>query len=761
LRLRPSGFSVRFTLLAVAILLFGVVGGCAPTPIPAVTPTPALTPSPTPVPGSAPAATPAPVVAWSSQFGTENWDRCNAVAVDGEGNIILGGATQGALPGKTLGGHWDAYVQKYSPAGVEQWTLQFTNFNSVGVLAMAVDREGNIIVAGHVQGALPGETFAGGQDDAYVRKYTPDGTELWTHQFGSAGSEQAFGVVADASGNIIVVGGTYGALPGQTQVGDEDAFARMFSPAGVEMWTSQFGTSAGDRAIGVTVDGTGNILVAGRTEGALSGQPPTGSSDAFVREFSPAGDELWTRQFGSAAPDAANAVAADMSGNIIVVGYAMGALPRQTLVGYNDAFVRKLSPAGVEMWTSQFGSPISAGAYAVAVDRDGNIIVAGNTLAELPGQTLVGMDDVFVREFSPAGVEMWTSQFGSPAPDRAAGVAVDGAGDIFIVGDTNGALPGHTQLGYMRAQTRQGDLDAFIIALTPQAPLTVAPGAPLTPQAAKIKVVFHPDYQKVYSQVPAAAPGRMESILEELQGSYDFVKPEPASEEDLRMVHTQRLIDSIKLDPQLYQLARLAVGGAILAGELGAARQPAFALIRPPGHHASADNACSYCYFNNIAVAVMKLLDEKKIKSALIVDIDLHFGNGTDDIFRDDSRVTYYYLPMVGRDALKPPPGESWVESGLTWVYEPEKDRIPQLQALEAYLRNATGYDILAVSAGFDRAKEGRGRIFEVGDYATIGRLLKEAAERNCQGKRFAVLEGGYNELVLGQDVEAFLDGFG
>ena len=301
-------------------------------------------------------------------------------------------------------------------------------------------------------------------------------------------------------------------------------------------------------------------------------------------------------------------------------------------------------------------------------------------------------------------------------------------------------------------------------AVTPTPTPTPAPTpevpAPLTPQATKIKVIFHPDYQKVYSQDPDAAPGRMEAILKELEGFYDFVKPEPACEEDLRRVHTQRLIDSVKLDPQLYEVASLSAGGAILAGELAVKGEVTFGLIRPPGHHASPNNSSNYCYFNNIAIAVRKLLDEKKIERALIVDFDLHFGNGTADIFRDDSRVTYYYLPEVGKVLLEPPPGESSVETNLDYLYKPEEDRIPQLQALEEYLKNTTGYDILAVSAGFDGGKEDWGGIFEIEDYRSIGILLKEAAEKNCQGRRFAVLEGGYNHQVLGKNVKAFLEGF-
>jgi hypothetical protein len=428
-----------------------------PTLAPAPTPTPTPTPSPTPTPGPAATAAPSPVIAWTRQFGSPAWDRGNAVAVDKEGNTIVVGATQGALPGQTLGGDWDAYMRKYSPAGTELWTIQFTNSVSVGVLTVAVDREGNIIAAGHTVGALPGQTPAG-DDDAYVRKYSPDGTELWTHQFGSSAAEWAFGVAVDSSGNIIVVGATDGTLPGQTNAGGEDAYVRKLSPEGAELWTYQLGSPGPDRAVGVAVDGSGNIIVAGRIQSALLevdpveegiSTPPTGSSEAYVRKLSPTGTELWTHQFGSPGltEAEASAVAVDGSGNVIVVGHIVGALPGQTRVGYDDAFVRKLSPAGAELWTRQFGSPIYSGASGVAVDASGNIIVAGHVQGALPGQTRAGLDDAFVRKLTPEGVELWTLQFGSPLADAATGVALDASGNIIVAGESYGALPGQTQAG--------------------------------------------------------------------------------------------------------------------------------------------------------------------------------------------------------------------------------------------------------------------------------------------------------------------------
>ncbi len=371
----------------------------SPTATAAATPprTPTPVPTPTPTPGPAPTAAAVPVAEWTHQFGSPALDRGNALAVDGEGNIIVVGATQGALPGQTLGGYWDGYARKLSPTGAEMWTLQFTNSVSVGALAVAVDGAGNIIVAGHVQGELPGQTGAG-LDDAYVRRLSPDGVELWTHQFGSADSDWAFGVALDRSGNIIVAGAANGALPGQTSAGGEDAFVQKLSPEGNELWTSQFGSAASDRVWSVSLDGSENIVVAGRTQSALPGQTSAGSWDAFVRKYSPDGTELWTRQFGTPLSDEAFAIAVDGTGNAFVAGDTEGNFPGQTQTnaGYDDASVHKLSPAGADLGTREFGSPAPDVAFGVAVDGTGNIFAAGATSGAMPGQTSVGNWDAFV-----------------------------------------------------------------------------------------------------------------------------------------------------------------------------------------------------------------------------------------------------------------------------------------------------------------------------------------------------------------------------
>ena len=181
-----------------------------------------------------------------------------------------------------------------------------------------------------------------------------------------------------------------------------------------------------------------------------------------------------------------------------------------------------------------------------------------------------------------------------------------------------------------------------------------------------------------------------------------------------------------------YEIALLAAGGAIKAAELAAGREPAFALIRPPGHHASRDHCWGFCFFNNMAISIAKLRKEGKIETALIVDIDLHFGDGTSNIFENTPQVMYFH-----------PEG---------------RNRHEFVDGVSRFLAQ-TKADVVAVSAGFDRYEEDWGGLLKTEDYETIGKLVKEWAERVCQGKRYGVLEGGYNLNVLGRNVKALLKG--
>ena len=244
-----------------------------------------------------------------------------------------------------------------------------------------------------------------------------------------------------------------------------------------------------------------------------------------------------------------------------------------------------------------------------------------------------------------------------------------------------------------------------------------------------MKVVYSQEYKQVYSSDPASSPGRIEAIEFALAGKVNYIEPQPASEEDIGLIHTPRHIAEVRREG-VYDIAALAAGGAIKAAEIGLS-EPCFAVIRPPGHHASADSAWGFCYFNNMAVALVKLKRKDKIKKAFILDFDLHVGDGNINTLETKGFVTILN------------PGGA--------------DRSEYLKTVTNAL-NKTDADMIAVSAGFDNHEDDWGGLLKTEDYTYMGKLVRETARRN-NGGCFGILEGGYNHAVLGKNVLAFIEG--
>ncbi|MBY9004545.1 MAG: histone deacetylase family protein [Candidatus Lokiarchaeota archaeon] len=255
-----------------------------------------------------------------------------------------------------------------------------------------------------------------------------------------------------------------------------------------------------------------------------------------------------------------------------------------------------------------------------------------------------------------------------------------------------------------------------------------------------MKIIFHERYyDSTYAMDPAAASGRLEGIVEILSKNedFEFISPQPATKEDILRAHSKRHYDNIKRDYTLFELASLAAGGAILAAKKAFEGEPTFAVIRPPGHHASSDSCWGFCYFNNISISLLKLFSERKIKSGFVLDFDLHTGDGNLNILShrsDEFRV----------DILNP-------DSSTNEDY---------ISRVERYMENLHDIDILVASAGFDQGKDDWGGLLEPEDYNTLGAMMKKYATKLCDGKRYALLEGGYNHDVLPINVNSFCQGF-
>ena len=244
-----------------------------------------------------------------------------------------------------------------------------------------------------------------------------------------------------------------------------------------------------------------------------------------------------------------------------------------------------------------------------------------------------------------------------------------------------------------------------------------------------MKVVFHDDFYQVYTDDPAAGPGRMEAVVSGITAIADWVAPEPAPEGAIAAVHTAEHIARIRRSG-LYDIAALAAGGAMRAAEIGMS-EPCFAAVRPPGHHASAGSCWGFCFFNNMAIAIEALKRSGRIRSAYILDFDLHFGDGTENILGRSSYVTIHN------------PGSH--------------DREAYLEEVEQELRRYPA-DVIGISAGFDNHRQDWGGLLTTDDYTTMGRMVRFAAQRNGAGC-FAVLEGGYNDEVLGHNARALMQG--
>ena len=258
---------------------------------------------------------------WARQFGTSWPDSASDVATDEAGNVFVVGQTGGVLPGQSRqGGHSDAYLRKYDGEGNELWTRQFGGQGDDGAQDVVADDFGNVYVVGNTAGNFPSGIIVGGISGAFLRKYSPDGAEVWERQFGVENFASANGVDVDIEGNVYVAGQVEGALPGQIGAGFNDAFLRRYDSEGRMLWTAQFGTEGGDFATDVAVDGDGNVYVVGWSRIEQSGQFNAISIHTFVHKFDGDGQRLWARQLDAEGFDRATGVVVDTQGNAYVVG---------------------------------------------------------------------------------------------------------------------------------------------------------------------------------------------------------------------------------------------------------------------------------------------------------------------------------------------------------------------------------------------------------------------------------------------------------
>ena len=388
---------------------------------------------------------------WTKLLGTSVNDNANALTTGLDGSIYVCGYTGGALDGQTSRGDLDAFVTKYSADGTKAWTKLLGSSYDDRATALTTGLDGSIYVAGQTIGVLDGQTSSNG--DAFITKYSADGTKAWTKLLGSSGNEEAHALTTGLDGSIYVSGQTSGAFDGQTDSGGTDAFLTKYSADGTKAWTKLLGTASSDYAQALTAGLDGSIYVAGHTDGALDGQTNSGDGDAFLTKYSADGTKAWTKLLGSSGTDTANALTTGLDGSIYVSGYTNGALDEQTNSGMVDAFLTKFNPNGTKEWTQLLGTSGEDLATALTTGVDGSVYVGGYTYGSLDGQASSGYWDAFITKFNPDGEKEWTKLLGSSSSDQTYALTTGADGAVYMSGRTFGNLDG---------QLNSGNWDVFI-----------------------------------------------------------------------------------------------------------------------------------------------------------------------------------------------------------------------------------------------------------------------------------------------------------
>jgi acetoin utilization deacetylase AcuC-like enzyme len=256
------------------------------------------------------------------------------------------------------------------------------------------------------------------------------------------------------------------------------------------------------------------------------------------------------------------------------------------------------------------------------------------------------------------------------------------------------------------------------------------------------------------------------------------LEPTAATVEDLARIHNRHHLELVAgtagraamLDPdtftspESYEIALLAAGAAIEAARHAwQTSEPAMALVRPPGHHAEPDRVMGFCLFNNIAIAAAALRADGVEKIA-IVDIDVHHGNGTQAAFFRDPSVLFisshqfpYYPGTGAAEEIGDGPGRGFTINVPLAAGATDTDYLAAYRSVVTPALGRFQPQIILVSAGFDAHERDplAGMRMTAGGYATLVSLIRDAAERHCNGRLALVTEGGYHLQALHESLEA------
>lgn len=392
-----------------------------------------------------------PQLIWGKQWGTKAGDFLSDIASDGQGNIYISGMTYGSLFGQNQG-EIDIFILKLDSNGQVIWSRQLGTARDDGTAKIAVDRQANIYVLSETERDWFGKSS--GREDIVVLKLSANGELLWGKRFGT--NDQDFGtdIAVDRQGYVYITGSVRGSLfaeyqRGELGEGEEEGFLAKLDPDGNLVWGKQF---KDDIPEAIAVDSQGNIYVSGTAYDYVNN-----TIVALLAKFTSNGTLVWREVLPANVDEGFLSISVNRNGDVCVAGEVIVYLDENKLVSVSDAFLAKYDGTnGQRLWSkrlkSQEQGDISESFKDVRVDEQGNIYVVGFAEGSLFGNHL-GDSDVVLSKFDSEGNMIWSKQWGSVKGEVGESIALDGAGNIYVAGQTQGDLYG----------TNEGGMDIFVV----------------------------------------------------------------------------------------------------------------------------------------------------------------------------------------------------------------------------------------------------------------------------------------------------------
>jgi hypothetical protein len=385
------------------------------------------------------------------------------VTTDLSGAIALTGPFNGGIDfgGGNLVSTGDPsfYITKLTAGGAHVWSGRTGGGNDTAT-SLAIDSGGSTLITGYFDGELDlGTGILTGDDDLFLARFEASGEPAWSRkvgeQFAWDGARDI--AVSHADGSIHLTGraggmANFGAGPiAESQ--SATLFAAKLNTSGIAIWSRAFGSDGYADGEKIAVDKDGNTIVAGEFSGALNlGGGTLGSFDSwgmFVMKLDQKGNHVWSKGFTSFGKLQVVDVAVDPSGDVLLAGELTGTVDfgggALTGEGYNDVFLVKLGAGGGHVFSKRFGEINTyARAAGVGVDGDGNVYVAGSfdNLIDFGGGAMVsmGFDDVFWAKLTSGGALVESRAFGDSASQSLSAMAVDTWGNTVLAGTLYGTI---------------------------------------------------------------------------------------------------------------------------------------------------------------------------------------------------------------------------------------------------------------------------------------------------------------------------------